>query len=152
MRIQWVWAATGLFAFAGCQNLGTPPSLPSMTRVPPPGAGSYQVPGNYYNGTQATGQVGPVTSASVPNVNFTASGNGSPVVTAGFTSSSLPAASGQPSTNSPLDPTGIVDASLQAVGQSVNAASSQLAPVVSSASFGDNAAPLPSTNATLQWQ
>jgi hypothetical protein len=124
-----------------------------MTRVPPPGAGSYQVPGNYYNGTQAAGQVGPVTSASVPSVNFTASGNGSPVVTAGFAAStSSPAASGQPGTNSQLSPTGIVDASLQAVGQSVNAASTQMAPVVSSASFGDNAAPLPSTNATLQWQ
>lgn len=92
----------------GCQNMcGGGYPMQGMTRVPPPGTGSYPMPGTYYNpmGTQ---------SAVTPSGNLPATAlaagpsNGSAVVSAGYTgSSSMANTATAPSANSAItnDPT-----------------------------------------------
>ncbi len=89
--------ALGLLVSSGCHNLGSP--MQSATRVPPPGTGSYNLQGAYYN-NPATATSSTVPSSPVPIFQANAAPtNPAPVVQASATSDNYaPAGANFPTT------------------------------------------------------
>jgi len=114
-----VSAAVAAIGLSGCQSWG-PNAFPmnSMSRVSPPGTGTYTVPNGYYNQTSSLGNAPPGMTASqgnpqltpiqggLPTTSLANNGpNGGGVVPAQFTSNSAALQSGQfqpPTATQPL--------------------------------------------------
>ncbi|MBX3422431.1 MAG: hypothetical protein KF752_12835 [Pirellulaceae bacterium] len=78
-----------LLALSGCQNMcGGGYPMQSMTRVPPPGTGSYPMPGAYYNNTMgAQSAVSPAIqpAAGLANAEYLSTTPSADVAAAQFT-------------------------------------------------------------------